>query len=323
MMLPELHLLPLPTPFPIGPVNVYLAEGEPLTLIDAGPKYGPAQWALEKGLAQHGYRIEDLRQLILTHHHVDHIGLAAEIVHRSDAKVFTHAHNLPWLSEFEESFEADADFYYRFYKENGVPEEAIIAIDRLRKEIVRFAHSFRGRVHCLAEEDKIFFANRTWKVFHTPGHAGGLICLWQPESRTLLCNDHLLRDVSSNAIMEPPVDARQPRPQRLVEYLHHLQRMAGLDPKLALPGHGETISNFSDLVRERIAFHHLRAQKIYEILEDRALTLWELTQAVFPVLAGDIDWFLGLSEVQGHLDWLEREGKIRKMQNRLLQWQRI
>src|SRR5262245_61044890 len=137
-MLPELHVLPLPTPFPIGTVNVYLAEGEPLTLIDAGPKYVPAQRALEKELAQHGYRIEDVQQLVLTHHHVDHIGLAAEIVQRSNAKVLTHAYNIPWLNSFEMRFEADAGFYLRFFEENGVPEEVIAAITLLRKEIARF-----------------------------------------------------------------------------------------------------------------------------------------------------------------------------------------
>ncbi len=321
-MLPELHVLPLPTPFPVGPVNVFLAEGEPLTLIDAGPKYEPSRRALEAGLARHGYRIEDLQQIILTHHHVDHLGLTAEVVRRSHAKVFTHAFNLPWLEDFAKRFDRDADYYERFYEENGVPQSIISAIDLVRKNVSLFVDPFQGRANVFAEGDTIVFANKNWQVFHTPGHAGGLICLWEKESRTLLCNDHLLRDVSSNAIMEPPNSHDQPRPKRLVEYLHHLHRMAELNPQLALPGHGDVISNFRGLVRERVAFHHLRAQTIVELLSKRALTLWELTQAMFPALSNGIDWFLGLSEVQGHLDWLEQEEKIKMIQNRFLQWQR-
>jgi len=320
-MLQELHVLPLPTPFPIGPVNVYLAEGEPLTLIDTGPKYQAARQALEAGLARHGYRIEDLRQIILTHHHVDHIGLASEIAARSGAKIFTHGFNLPWLENFAERFQSDARFYENFYRENGVPAAVIAGIALVRMSMSPFVETFDGGVNVLAEGDTIVLANKKWKVFHTPGHAGGLICLWDKASQTLLCNDHLLRDVSSNAILEPPVSSDQPRPKRLVEYLQHLHRMAELDPQLALPGHGDAITNFRSLVHERVNFHHLRAQTILDILAKRALTLWELTQTIFPALSNGIDWFLGLSEVQGHLDWMEQEGKIKMIQNRFLQWQ--
>lgn len=322
-MLPELRVLPLPTPFPVGPVNVYLAEGEPLTLIDTGPKYEASRQALQAGLALHGYRFDDLQQIVLTHHHVDHIGLAAKIVARSGAKILTHSYNLPWLENFTERFDTDAGFYRRFYEANGVPPETIAAIARVRSDISLFVDPCGGRVDILAEGMKIFLAKRDWEVFHTPGHAGGLICLWEKESRTLLCNDHLLRDVSSNAILEPPAVAHQPRPKRLVEYLHHLRRMAELDPQLALPGHGEAISNFRSLVHERVNFHHLRAQQIYEMLTERPRTLWEMTQAMFPTLRQGMDWFLGLSEVQGHLDWLEQEEKIKMIQNRFVEWQRM
>lgn len=319
-MPPELRVLPLPTPFPVGPVNVYLAEGEPLTLIDAGPKYEPARQALQAGLAGLGYRMEDLQQLILTHHHVDHLGLAAEIVARSGAEVFTHAFNLPWLENFAARFDRDAEYYKRFYRENGVPQNVMSAIDAVRKNVSLFAGPVRSAVHVIDEGDVLAFAGQKWQIFHTPGHAGGLICLWEKESQTLLCNDHLLRDVSSNAIMEPPASENEPRPKRLVEYLHHLHRMAELHPQLALPGHGPAITNFCELVRERAAFHRLRAQTILEILHERPHTLWELTQALFPALSNGVDWFLGLSEAQGHLDWLEQEGKLNMIQGPFLQW---
>ncbi|MDR7561019.1 MAG: MBL fold metallo-hydrolase, partial [Armatimonadota bacterium] len=39
----RLHRIELPTPFPVGPVNAYLLAGEPLTLVDAGPRTPQAQ----------------------------------------------------------------------------------------------------------------------------------------------------------------------------------------------------------------------------------------------------------------------------------------
>ena len=74
-----LHTLSIPTPFPVGPVNVYLAEGEPLTLVDVGPRYDPARESLREALAGRGYRVADLQRIVITHAHADHYGLAAEL----------------------------------------------------------------------------------------------------------------------------------------------------------------------------------------------------------------------------------------------------
>src|SRR4051794_10540083 len=105
------HGLSLPTPFPIGAVNVYLVEGDPLTLVDSGPKADVSRAALEAGLAGLGYRVEDLRRIIITHHHVDHMGLAAEIAGRSGAEIWTHPYNLPWMADHATQQQSSAPFY--------------------------------------------------------------------------------------------------------------------------------------------------------------------------------------------------------------------
>ena len=60
--LSHLHAIELPTPFPVGPITVYLAAapGEALTLIDTGPLYDPARDALEAGMDRLGYTLADL-----------------------------------------------------------------------------------------------------------------------------------------------------------------------------------------------------------------------------------------------------------------------
>jgi len=80
----ELPLAPLRGP---KTVNVYLLPGPPLTLVDTGPRTERAWEALEAGLAAHGYRIAGLDQLILTHAHADHYGLAARIAAASDRDI--------------------------------------------------------------------------------------------------------------------------------------------------------------------------------------------------------------------------------------------
>ena len=81
-----IHRIALPTPFLVGRVNCYLIEDEPLTLIDTGPNSGKSLDDLERALAAHGRRIEDLELIVLTHQHMDHLGLLEILARRSGAR---------------------------------------------------------------------------------------------------------------------------------------------------------------------------------------------------------------------------------------------
>src|SRR4051795_2832270 len=81
----------VPTPFYVGPVNCYLIAEDPVTLIDTGPKTKEAVGALREGLRRAGFRVSDLRHIVLTHAHEDHCGLAKSLRDEAkDAEVFVH-----------------------------------------------------------------------------------------------------------------------------------------------------------------------------------------------------------------------------------------
>jgi glyoxylase-like metal-dependent hydrolase (beta-lactamase superfamily II) len=319
-----LHCLSIPTPFPVGPVNVYLSESGPLTLIDTGPKWDDSRAALEAGLMQRGQRVEDIRQLILTHHHVDHVGLAAEIARRSGCAVLTHPRNTPWLVNYAAERARHLPFFHRIWEESGVPADIIAQMEASGASMPKWADPVTPTRE-IGEGDTVTISGAAWRVYHTPGHAGGLICLWEPGARTLLANDHFIRDISSNPILEPPSTMNGPRPKRLVEYLHHMRRMADLNPARALPGHGEVVEDVAGLVRHRLAFHARRKERILKMLDGHPQTLWELTEASFGSrLTRGIDWFLGCSEILGHLDLLEEDGAVTPVpQGEVVKWTKV
>src|ERR687895_1630528 len=82
-----IHRLAIPTPFAVGRVNVYLIDDEPLTLVDAGPNSGTSFDALQRGIAALGHTLEDIELVILTHQHIDHLGLVAIVASHSGADV--------------------------------------------------------------------------------------------------------------------------------------------------------------------------------------------------------------------------------------------
>ena len=82
-----IHQFRIPTPFAVGRVNCYLIEDEPLTLVDTGPNSGKALDELQGHLAERGHSIDDLELVIVTHQHIDHLGLVEIIAEHSGAEV--------------------------------------------------------------------------------------------------------------------------------------------------------------------------------------------------------------------------------------------
>jgi glyoxylase-like metal-dependent hydrolase (beta-lactamase superfamily II) len=308
--LQHLKAIELPTPFPVGPITVYLADapGEPLTLIDTGPHTPEARATLAARLADRGYGLADLDRVVITHAHVDHFGLAAEMAEAARAKVLTHPWNVAALADYGADRDRRLAFYADLLRRSAVPTEITIALNQATRGVNLFARPVAVDA-TLDEGDLLRFAGRDWQVLHTPGHAAGLICLYEPRSRTLLSSDHLLANVSSNPVIEPPPPGRAERLRSLALYTASLQRVANMGIDTALPSHGPVIRNVVGLVRQRLAFHQQRMDRVLKALQAGAKTTWEVTYALFPERT-PLDTFLAVSEVIGHLDLLELEGNI-------------
>jgi len=160
----------------------------------------------------------------------------------------------------------------------------------------------------LRDGDTLELAGKPWTVLHTPGHALGAICLYQPERQHLITADHLLPKINSNPVVEPPPPGQTKRPRSLVDYLRSLERIATLDVEIAFPGHGEPIKNHRELISRRIAHRQNRNHQLLEQLTGEGQTVYQLAQLVFrPEIPGD-QLFLMVSEVLGQLELLEERG---------------
>ena len=305
-----LHAIELPTPYPVGPVTVYLAgaPGEPLTLIDTGPRARSTRAALDAGLKHLGYAVPDLKRIVITHAHVDHYGLASDLVAESQAKLWTHAWNIVTLGHSDEDRMRRISFYAELMRQAAVPDDIVKAIGQATGAMNRYAQPVAVDA-TLQEGDTLSMANRTWQVLHTPGHSAGLLCFYEPASQTLLSSDHLLADISSNPVVEPPPPGVRERLRSLALYRQSLERVAAIKIARALPSHGPVIDDVPGLVRQRLAFHQRRMDRVLEALRQGARTTWDVTNLLFPDLS-PLDTFLAISEAIGHLEVLELEDAI-------------
>lgn len=302
-------VIPLPTPFAVGRVNTYLVDDDPLTLVDCGPNSGTSLTELEAGLASCGRRVEDLERIVLTHQHIDHIGLAQILADRSGAEVCALDALAPWLEAYGEAMDADDRFAETVMLRHGVPREVAIALRALTA-------TFRGwgsSVHVdrpLTDGGVLEFAGRRWEVHHRPGHSPSDTVFLDAASGDLLGGDHLIKHISSNPLITRPLDGGDGgRPKALLVYLASMRATRELEVRRVLPGHGEAIDDHRALIDERLEGHERRARKIAGLLAQRPKTAFEIAQDMWGNVAVT-QAYLTLSEVVGHLDLLVERGAV-------------
>lgn len=312
------HCLPIPTPFLVGRVNCYLIEDDPLTLVDTGPNSGKALDELEQALAARGHRVEDLGLIVVTHQHIDHIGLVEVLARRSGAEVAALDRLTDYLGDYRRAAELDDEFAVALMLRHGIPADVTHAL-RAVSSAFRGWGSGTTVTRPLADGGRLELRDRALEVLHRPGHSPSDTVFWDAERRLLLAGDHLIKHISSNPLVARPLDAQDAeaaaasvdRPQALRTYIASLTATREQPARIVLSGHGQPVTDHRALIDERFALTGRRARKIHRLLGDGPLTAHELAQRMWGNVAVT-QAFLTLSEVLGHLDLLQADGHVRE-----------
>jgi glyoxylase-like metal-dependent hydrolase (beta-lactamase superfamily II) len=306
-----IHLLRIPTPFAVGRVNCYLIEDEPLTLVDTGPNSGKALDELERQLSELGRSLEEIQLVVLTHQHIDHLGLVEIVAERSGAEVAAIDVVVPFVENFGEDAERDDAFAGSLMLRHGIPEDVVIALRSVSRSFRAWGATARV-TRPLHDGELLALRDRSLEVQHRPGHSPSDTVFWDAHRRILIAADHLIAHISSNPLISRPLDGSDERPRALMIYIESLKRTRELDAEIVLPGHGVPVTDHRRLIDERLELHRRRAEKIQGLIRDQPRTAYELAQELWGNVAVT-QAFLTLSEVVGHLDLLIDEGRAREI----------
>jgi glyoxylase-like metal-dependent hydrolase (beta-lactamase superfamily II) len=205
-VLPNLHMFR----FPVGQAYLWRDATE-LTLIDTGlPGYGDA---ITTAIADLGLDSRDLRRIVITHFHEDHVGALAELTDNTDIEVLAHAADAPFvrgepgpkpdLTESELAF-------VQSLPPIPTPAPARVDTELAGGEILDFG----GGAHVLS----------------VPGHTDGSIAIHLPGAGVVFTGDTVGAGPDRTVVGPFNLDDEQ-------TYLS-VQRLAELAPRIACLGHG-------------------------------------------------------------------------------------
>jgi glyoxylase-like metal-dependent hydrolase (beta-lactamase superfamily II) len=303
------YRIELPFALEQATVNAYLfLEPEPV-LFDTGD-YSDETWAaLQDGLAQQGITVADLKRVVITHAHIDHMGNAARIAEQSDATFHALDVCYDWLVNFNAMW-ARRQRYYReiFFPYAGLSQATI---DQLMVFYQWIGDNYRGipadRLSTFKAGEQVSIGGLDWETIHTPGHASTLTCFYQSDSQRLIASDMLLQRTPT-PVTETPPDG-QDRVAALPLFIDSLDRIKALPVGLVYPGHGEPFEDVVGLVRRQQDRIASRKEQCYQYVAAGVETAADLMVKLYPASAGGIN-LAGLWMLIGYLDLLIAEQRV-------------
>jgi glyoxylase-like metal-dependent hydrolase (beta-lactamase superfamily II) len=306
----------VPTPFAIGPVNLWLIEDDPLTLVDTGADWATGLWALESELRAAGHSPGDIKRIVITHHHPDHCGLTSVLANCTNAAVHGTAGVAEWLSRYEALVEDHDTRQLEIFVEHGLPQDVATAL----RQAARIARHWIAPAEVdvvIADGTVLEGEHSRWTVHHRPGHSHLDIVLHEDDGAgRLIAGDHLLGHAPPVAIMAPAFgDPNPERPRPMVDYLASLRATRELDIATVLPGHGEPFEDVRALIDRYLGRQERRSSETLDLVARGPKTAFDLAKALWGRHAMT-HVTMAISETLGNLDVLAAQGQVHEVDQR-------
>lgn len=315
---PGIYQLKIPIPpTPPGYVNVYLIQGDRgWLLVDVGWNTQQAFDALQRQLKEIGLGFKDITQIVVTHIHPDHYGLAGRVKQLSQAELAMHRVERDLIETRYIQVDHLLQEVAHWLRSNGIPEDELPQLQKASMLVIEYVTPTLPEITLYGGE-VISTGLFHFEVLWTPGHSPGHICLYEREKRILLSGDHILPITTTNVGIHP-----QSGTSPLDDYLNSLTKMKELDVDLILPAHEHIFQGLQQRIEELFQHHRERQAAIAATIKDKPKTAYQIaTEIPWMVESGGANWQklspldkrLAVGETLSHLQSLRGKGKIDRM----------
>jgi glyoxylase-like metal-dependent hydrolase (beta-lactamase superfamily II) len=266
------------TPLPFRPrfVHAYLLRaGEGWMLVDGGANTGEAWVELDEAVRAAAGGWEAVTAHLVTHMHLDHVGLVERVRAASGARLLMGALDAERMAHARAHPEDEAAYRTRLLRRGGALAALGAGVEQSRREADPFSAFVPADAALVGEGGELAEAPG-WRWVWTPGHTAGHVSLFRPEDGVLVAGDAVLPRIT------PTLGVNRQRPDPVGDYLGALDRLEALGPGRVLPGHGEPI----DAPAERIAGLRRSAEEETEavaaLVAEGPCTAWEAARRRHP-----------------------------------------
>lgn len=289
---------------PFGPpfVNVYLvAQQGGYTLIDTAIGTNDAFVALDQGLETIGVEWKQIRQIVISHLHPDHIGLAPRLRELSKAPVLMNRHDSILLDQITGGSAKSEELRSALLR-GGVPLEFAEGVTAAYDKIARVFPRFKPD-QFLKDGDALQTDIGEWQVIITPGHSPGHLCLYNRDQGLLFSGDQVIEEITPHIGWLPDRDS-------LAEFLQSMDRLSRLDVRLILPSHGLPFSGLQPWVERTVKHHEDRCRQLEILLAGGPQTTAQLVASIWKRQLPPLDYQLGFTEILSHLEYLAARHRV-------------
>ena len=297
------HHIPLELPWSTpGNVNVYLLEeNDGYVMIDCGVDGSEYLKLLEMHLNQLGITFNDIKLLVGTHMHIDHIGLSQRL-REFDIPFALYKNSIDYLDEYN-------DWSIRFKDLIRMAKNeytTVSFIDDLKSISTPLYAGRLEKPDILLSEGRVKSIKRNLNVVFTPGHDYSEISLYDEKTKIVFSGDHILPRIT------PFIPVQNENSNLLKEFLDSLDKVDHLDHEIIAPGHGNIISNPHKRIEQMKLHHQRRSERILGFLKNEDLTGWEITNKLFPRDLDSLNLRLAFQETLAHLHLLKSQRRVEK-----------
>jgi glyoxylase-like metal-dependent hydrolase (beta-lactamase superfamily II) len=284
-------------------IDCGIYAGEPLSTGEVDDGTG----AVGDALAKCGRTFDDLGRLIITHAHIDHYGIAGEVVRRSGADLWMHAQTDLDRAKYAHPDSA-VDRRSLMLADHGLFGDTLTAASTGLRDWIHVMPSIGQPTTRVHGGEKFDAGGRSWEILHTPGHSPGHICIWSGGDRLLCSGDHLLKSISPPVTFERGFE-RDP----MGSYLESLRLVELLEPALVLPGHGETFTDGAARAASIAEGKRRRLGRVLASIESGQRTVTELTGELYPKPLKGAQLHFVMAEILAYLAYLEVRGQAERV----------
>lgn len=275
-VLPGIYLMELTlSGFDSGFVNTYLIKTDAgYTMIDTGWDTPDALESMVQQLAEIGAVMSDIKEVILTHAHIDHLGFVPRFKHTHRPKIYLHEREMGLIRIRFANGDSFLPLTDAFLQSHGMPASELTPPDFQLPQSDELVDTQPDVL--LHEGDLITAGPYHLRVIETPGHTPGHIALYEPKKKFLFSGDMLLPTISTNAAFHV-----QHIPYPLELYLASLKELYKLEIDVVLPGHEYIFSDHRKRIDELLRRHEKKAIEVLRsFTDDKPKTAFEVSRGL-------------------------------------------